>query len=107
MTASFSFPGMMKISSIGHIPPGTGKVVQAGGKTIALFNVDGTFYALDNACTHRGGPLGEGRLAGTVVTCPWHGNQFDVTTGQVIVGTQCVRRHVVHVRNEDVLIELP
>jgi nitrite reductase (NADH) small subunit len=98
---------MTKIARLHQVPPGTGKVVHAGGTAIALFNVGGTFYALDNACTHRGGPLGEGRLNGAVVTCPWHGNQFDATTGQVIVGTHCVRRHVVHVQDGDVLIELP
>jgi nitrite reductase (NADH) small subunit/3-phenylpropionate/trans-cinnamate dioxygenase ferredoxin subunit len=97
---------MMKVSTIGQVPPGTGKVVQAAGKTIALFNVDGTFYALDNACTHRGGPLGEGRLAGTVVACPWHGNQFDVTTGQVITGTQSVRAYAVHIQGDDILLDL-
>ncbi len=97
---------MTKIAEIHQVPPGTGKVVHAGGTPIALFNVGGTFYALDNACTHRGGPLGMGRLSGTVVTCPWHGNQFDVTNGQVIVGTQCVRSHVVYIRSGDVLIDL-
>src|SRR5690348_4644266 len=95
----------MKISSIGQVPPGTCKVVRAGGKTIALFNIDGHFYALDNACMHRGGPLGEGRLAGTVVTCPWHGNQFDVTTGRVITGTQAVKVYAVHIQGDDVLLE--
>jgi Rieske [2Fe-2S] domain len=61
----------MRISSVREVPGGTCKVIQAGGKTIALFNIDGAFYAVDNACTHRGGPLGEGRVDGTVVTCPF------------------------------------
>ncbi len=63
------------------LAPGEGKVVEAGGKALALFNVDGTFYALDNACRHRGGPLGEGELDGAVVICPWHGYRWDVSTG--------------------------
>ena len=60
---------------------GEGKVVEADGKALALFNVDGGYYALDNACAHRGGPLGEGDLDGTVVVCPWHAWRWDVKTG--------------------------
>jgi len=60
---------------------GQGRVVEADGKDLALFNVDGAYYALDNACSHRGGPLGEGDLEGTTVVCPWHAWRWDVTTG--------------------------
>ncbi len=56
-------------------------VVTAAGKTLALFNVNGAYYAVDNACPHRGGPLGEGDLDDHVVSCPWHGWVWDVTTG--------------------------
>jgi len=63
------------------VPVGEGRVVDAAGKTIALFNVAGRYYAIDNTCAHRGGPLGEGELDGTVVTCPWHGWCWDVTSG--------------------------
>ena len=62
-------------------PGGCGEYV-AGGRIIALFNVAGKIYALDGICPHQGGPLGKGALAGCIVTCPWHGFQFDVTTGQ-------------------------
>lgn len=64
------------------LEPGTGKVIEVNGRTVALFNVDGTFYAIDNTCLHRGGPLGEGFLSGCVVTCPWHGWEYDVSTGR-------------------------
>jgi nitrite reductase (NADH) small subunit/3-phenylpropionate/trans-cinnamate dioxygenase ferredoxin subunit len=64
------------------IPPGTGKTVQANGVWIALFNVDGVFFAVDNTCPHAGGPIGEGKLSGEIVTCPWHGWQFNVRTGE-------------------------
>ena len=74
---------------------------------MALFNIDGAFYALDNACTHRGGPLRAGRLDGTIVTCPWHANRFDVTTGRVVVGVQSVATYAVYVRDHDVLVDLP
>ena len=55
-----------------------------GSKKIALFNVDGDYYAIDDTCTHRGGPLSDGDLTGKEVTCPWHGAVFDVTTGAVL-----------------------
>src|SRR3989304_2661244 len=58
-----------------------GKGVEGAGKVLALFNVGGTFYVLDNPCLHRGGPLGEGELEGTIVTCPWHGWRWDVAPG--------------------------
>jgi len=70
------------VARVADIPPGTGRTVDVNGVWIALFNVEGTFYAVDNACPHAGGPLGEGTLTGTVVTCPWHGWKFDVISGQ-------------------------
>jgi len=72
----------VRVAAVDDVPPGSGKVVQAGGRLLALFNVDGAFYALENTCLHRGGPVGEGDLEGVVVTCPWHGFQYDVTTGR-------------------------
>ena len=71
----------VKVAQVGELNPGEGRVVEAGGHTLALFNVDGRFYVVDNSCSHRGGPLGEGDLDGRVVTCPWHGWRWDVTTG--------------------------
>ena len=71
----------MRIANTSDVERGAGKVVHAGGRTLALFNVDDEFYAIDNSCAHRGGPLGDGRLNGTIVTCPWHGYRYDVRTG--------------------------
>ncbi|MBI2155554.1 MAG: non-heme iron oxygenase ferredoxin subunit [Candidatus Rokubacteria bacterium] len=71
----------VKIAAAHDVAPGEGRVVEAAGRTLALFNVDGTFYAIDNTCSHRGGPLGEGDLDGRIVTCPWHAWRWDVTTG--------------------------
>ncbi len=70
-----------RIAEVKDLSPGAGTLVDAAGRTLALFNVDGTLYALDNTCPHRGGPLAEGELDGPVVTCPWHGWRYDVTTG--------------------------
>ena len=101
-------PKTVKIAQTGELSPGTGKVVQADGHTIALFNVEGTFYALDNTCTHRGGPLGEGALSGDTVACPWHGAHFNVKTGAVTVppARTGVRSFPVKVEGSDVLVEV-
>lgn len=72
------------LGSANEIPPGTSKQVVHDRGAIAVFNVNGHFYAMDGICLHRGGPVGEGDLEGTTVTCPWHGNQYDVTTGELI-----------------------
>ena len=72
---------LTKIGVTSDIPRGSGKVIEVAGKTLAVFNCDGKFYATDNTCKHRGGPLGDGSLSGTTVTCPWHGWEYDVTTG--------------------------
>jgi nitrite reductase/ring-hydroxylating ferredoxin subunit len=65
----------------GELGPGRGRLVEIGGQPIALFNVDGAFFAVEDTCLHAGGPLHEGELSGCIVTCPWHEWQFDVTTG--------------------------
>jgi len=71
----------VRVAQVADVPVGEARVVEAQGKALALFNVDGTFYVLDNACPHRGGPLGEGELEGTVAVCPWHAWRWDVKTG--------------------------
>lgn len=71
----------VRVAAAGEVPAGEGRVVEAGGRTLAVFNVAGAYYAIDNACSHRGGPLGEGDLDGTVVACPWHAWRWDVTSG--------------------------
>jgi 3-phenylpropionate/trans-cinnamate dioxygenase ferredoxin component len=72
----------VKVASLSELSPGQCKTVDVNGKAVALFNVGGTVYALDNTCLHRGGPLGDGTLEGEVVTCPWHGWQYKVRTGE-------------------------
>ncbi|HJR18612.1 MAG TPA: Rieske 2Fe-2S domain-containing protein [Actinomycetota bacterium] len=75
-------PEYVRVAAVDDVPPGSGKVVHAAGRALGLFNVEGAFYAIENTCLHRGGPVGEGDLEGVVVTCPWHGFQYDVTTGR-------------------------
>lgn len=72
---------LIKVASRTELPAGSAKLVEAAGRQIALFNAGGTFYAIDNTCKHRSGPLAEGDLDGTTVTCPWHGWEYDITTG--------------------------
>jgi nitrite reductase/ring-hydroxylating ferredoxin subunit len=98
----------VKVATTGVIAPGEGKLVDAAGKKIALFNVDGTFYAIDETCTHRGGPLSEGMLMGIEVTCPWHGAVFDVRTGSVLgpPAPKDVARYNVRVEGEDIEVEV-
>src|SRR5262249_10915623 len=75
---------LVKVASAAEITPGSGKLVEVEGKRIAVFNVGGRYYATDDTCPHRGGPLSEGVLQDDVVTCPWHGSKFNVTTGAVL-----------------------
>ena len=98
----------IKVAITTEIAPGESKAVEAGGKTIALFNIDGIFYAIDNTCTHRGGPLSEGMIVGTEVTCPWHGAVFDITTGSVVgpPAPRDIARYTVRVNSQDIEVEL-
>jgi len=76
--------GYVKVGQVVEFPVGSLKKVVFGGEDVLVANVGGTLYAIGNTCTHRGGPLDEGELEGNNVICPWHGGQFDVTTGKVV-----------------------
>jgi NAD(P)H-dependent nitrite reductase small subunit len=99
-------PQFVKACAVADVAPGTGKQVALEGKEIALFNVDGTFYAVDNECPHRGGPLAEGELEGCLVTCPWHAWQFDLTSGESVTDDSKVSRYDVKVEGGDVFVAL-
>jgi NAD(P)H-dependent nitrite reductase small subunit len=100
-------PTLTRVAKKSDVQAGTGKVVEIGGKTIALFNCDGAFYAIDNTCKHRGGPLGEGSLAGTTVTCPWHGWEYDVTSGACSMDPSIkVQQYDVKVDGDDLLVSI-
>lgn len=95
-----------RVAKVSEFPAGAIRTVQVGGKEVAVANVGGSFYAIDNTCLHRGGPLGEGEMAGTVVTCPWHGWQFDVITGKAVqnpaAGVSCFATEV---RGDEVYVD--
>ena len=98
----------VKVATTNEIEPGKARLFDVKGKPIAFFNVDGQFFAVDNACTHRGGPLAEGEISGHEVTCPWHGARFDVRTGKVVgpPAQQAVARYSVRVTESDLEVEL-
>lgn len=76
--------GYVKVGELNDFLAHKLKKVRVGSEDVVVANVDGKLYAMISICTHRGGPLDEGELEGNVVTCPWHGGQFDVTTGKVV-----------------------
>ncbi len=84
------------------------KLVEVGGQKIAIFNLAGSYYAIENTCPHRGGPLAEGKVEGEEVICPWHGSRFNVKTGAVLEppARQGVRSFAVRVTGEDVEAEI-
>lgn len=85
------------LADVSDCPPNSAREFVVEDRIVALFNVAGTYYALDGVCPHQGGPLGQGELCGHVVTCPWHGWQFDVRTGQHQLNAR-VRQPVLAVR---------
>jgi len=96
----------VKVARRDEIAEGSGKTVEVAGKKIALFNTGGNFYAISDTCLHRGGPLGEGELEGTIVTCPWHGWQYDITTGCNPEDQNLkVASFPVRVEGDDILVE--
>ena len=98
-------PNFIKVASTSDLKPGGNKVVNVNGTDVALFNVDGEFFAINNTCLHRGGPLGEGLVDGDVVTCPWHGWRYNVKTGtNVTIPTAHVASYQVKVEDSDVLV---
>jgi len=99
-------PEFVKVANVEDVPPGEMKIVEMDGEEIAVANVDGGFFAFNNTCTHRGGPLGEGLLMGEVVECPFHGGQFNVRTGEVVSAPpeEPVQTYAVHVDGDEIKV---
>ncbi len=97
----------VKVATLAEIKEGMGKVVEIEGTPIAIFNVRGKFYAMDNTCAHRGGPLGDGILDDNIVTCPWHGWQWDVMSGKSSFNPNVtLRTYAVEIDGTDIKISL-
>ncbi len=96
----------VRVAALDDLPPGTAKVVAVDGVRIALFNVDGTIYAIDDTCTHEEASLADGPVSGEIVTCPKHGSRFNLRTGRVLSlpAVIPVNTYAVKVENGQVLL---
>jgi nitrite reductase/ring-hydroxylating ferredoxin subunit len=97
----------VKVGRMGDFPLGALRKVVVEGEDVVVGNVGGKLHAIADKCTHRGGPLSEGELEGSTITCPWHGGQFDLTTGKVL-GPPPMKDEVafdVRIEGSDVLLK--
>jgi len=101
-------PELVAVARVEDVPVGTVKSVEAGGRRIALCNYDGTFYAIDDECTHDRGPLDQGELIGHEIECPRHGARFDVLTGRAtrLPAVRPVHSYKVVVNDGSITIEV-
>ena len=101
-------PEFVKVTTRAELPPGRKLLAEVDGRAIAVFNVDGSYHAIDDVCTHDGGPLAEGEFLGCEVRCPRHGARFDVRDGRALClpAVEPVTTHAVEVRGDDVLVAL-
>jgi 3-phenylpropionate/trans-cinnamate dioxygenase ferredoxin subunit len=100
--------GYQRVCRASDLPEGGKTVVEVGDRVVALFHVDGQFWAIDDLCTHDGGPLAEGLLEGYTIACPRHGAKFDIRSGHVLSmpATQDTPSHEVKVEGDDVLVKI-
>jgi nitrite reductase/ring-hydroxylating ferredoxin subunit len=98
----------VKVANVSEIKEGQIKVVITGKEKVILFLKGGKFSAVSSICTHRGGPLDKGPLNGEIVTCPWHGSEFDLISGKVVKGpaTASLKQFKVKVEKDDVFISV-
>jgi nitrite reductase (NADH) small subunit len=95
------------VGRIADFTAGQGKMVVVNGRHVALFRLGDDFYALDNMCLHRGGPLCEGFIDNNVVTCPWHGWSYEIKTGTMVQDPRVgVSRHDVRIDGDRVAVRL-
>ena len=97
----------IRVAAVVDCPPGGSLELVAGDRIVALMNVDGQFHALDGVCPHQGGPLGKGELQGKIVTCPWHGWQFDLKSGDCLSSPgESVDRYEVRIDGDDIQVKV-
>lgn len=98
----------LRVAHAKEFPPREGREVEIAGRKIAIFHLPEGFFAVANACPHRGGPLADGIVSGTTVVCPLHGWKFDLPTGQMLAEpSACVETFRVRVDDEIVSVEIP
>src|SRR3990170_7577403 len=98
----------IRVAKAADVPPGQARTFSVNGRHLAVCNVDGTFYAIDDVCTHDGGPLGEGYLEGDQIECPRHGALFDVKTGKALTlpAVLPVNSYPVQVEGGEIKVEM-
>lgn len=101
-------PAFVKVARTDDLAPGQAKRLDIAGRSLALFNLEGRYHTIDDACNHRGGPLSEGQVEGDAVVCPWHGAKFSITTGELLgpPGRGAIRSYPTRVNGQDIEIEL-
>ena len=99
---------LVKITEIDNLPPGKAEAFEVAGRRIAVFNVDGAYYAIDDECPHAGGSLAAGFVSGGKVGCPWHGAEFDLGSGAVLCppARENIRSYRVVIDGGDVKVEI-
>ncbi|MFT5042971.1 MAG: 3-phenylpropionate/trans-cinnamate dioxygenase ferredoxin subunit [Planctomycetota bacterium] len=98
-----------KIANVADLAPGSAMSADFEGETVALFNVEGKVYVIADDCSHVGGPLSEGEVAGTIVTCPYHGATFDLTNGEAksAPASAPVTSYQVRIEGDEIQIAAP
>ncbi len=95
----------VRVGDVADVPPGTGKAFPLGRLDVAVFNVGGSFHALENSCPHQGGPIADGYLEGPLITCPWHAWCFDVRSGKMTLGEFArIARHPVKLQDDGIYV---
>jgi len=95
------------VGRVGDFTPGQGRMVVVSGRHVALFRIGDEFFALDNMCLHRGGPLCDGLIENDVVTCPWHGWSYEIKTGTMVQDPRVgVSKHDVRLVGDEISVRL-
>jgi 3-phenylpropionate/trans-cinnamate dioxygenase ferredoxin subunit len=100
---------LVKVAHVSEIEPGKRKLVNLEDVIVAIFNIDGNFYCIEDVCTHDGGPVAEGDLEGFKIACPRHGALFDVRDGSVLSmpAVVPVPTYEVKIMNDEIWVEAP
>ena len=99
---------LVKVAETNDLTPGKAAAFEVEGKRIAVFNVGGTYYAIDDTCPHAEGPLSEGEVVGDKIVCPWHQAEFDLKTGEVLSppAFEGVKTYKVAVEGNEIKVEV-
>ena len=97
----------VNVGRVGDFTSGRGRMVVVNGRHVAVFRLGGEFFAIDNLCLHRGGPLCEGQIDNDVVTCPWHGWSYEIRTGTMVQDPRVgVSKHDVRIDGDQIFVSL-